>query len=40
MKLPKGHLCGSYPPVVTPFKNGEVDYETYARLCEHHVTEG
>jgi len=40
MKLPKGHLCGSYPPLVTPFKNGEIDYETYARLVEHQIAEG
>jgi 4-hydroxy-tetrahydrodipicolinate synthase len=40
MKLPKNFLCGSYPPLVTPFKNGEVDYETYARLVEHQIVEG
>jgi 4-hydroxy-tetrahydrodipicolinate synthase len=40
MKLPENFLCGSYPPVVTPFKNGEVDYETYARLVEHQIAEG
>ena len=40
MKLPKDFLCGSYPPLVTPFKNGEVDYETYARLVEHQIAEG
>lgn len=33
-------LKGSYPPIVTPFKDGEVDYETYAKLCERQVTEG
>ena len=27
-------LKGSIPPVVTPFRNGTVDYETYARLDE------
>jgi 4-hydroxy-tetrahydrodipicolinate synthase len=40
MKLPKDFMCGSYPPIVTPFKNGEVDYETYARLVEHQIAEG
>ncbi len=33
-------LKGSIPPVVTPFKNGAVDYETYARLVEFQVTNG
>jgi 4-hydroxy-tetrahydrodipicolinate synthase len=33
-------LKGSYPPIVTPFRDGEVDYETYARLVERQVAEG
>jgi 4-hydroxy-tetrahydrodipicolinate synthase len=33
-------LRGSYPPLVTPFAGGEVDYETYARLVEHQIAEG
>jgi 4-hydroxy-tetrahydrodipicolinate synthase len=33
-------LKGSIPPVVTPFRNGAVDYETYARLVEFQVAEG
>lgn len=33
-------LRGSYPPLVTPFRNGEVDYETYAALVERQVAEG
>jgi len=33
-------LKGSYPPLVTPFRDGEVDYETYARLVERQVAEG
>jgi 4-hydroxy-tetrahydrodipicolinate synthase len=33
-------LKGSYPPIVTPFRDGEVDYETYAKLVERQVTEG
>lgn len=33
-------LKGSIPPVVTPFKNGAVDYETYARLVEFQVANG
>ena len=33
-------LKGSIPPVVTPFHNGEVDYETYARLIEFQIKNG
>ena len=33
-------LKGSIPPLVTPFKNGEVDYETYAALVEFQVVNG
>src|SRR5580700_1716209 len=33
-------LKGSYPPIVTPFRDGEVDYETYQRLVERQVAEG
>lgn len=33
-------IRGSIPPVVTPFRDGEVDYEAYAGLIEHHVTGG
>ncbi|MDE0755470.1 MAG: 4-hydroxy-tetrahydrodipicolinate synthase [Woeseiaceae bacterium] len=31
---------GSIPPVVTPFRNGAVDYEAYAGLIEFQVAEG
>jgi 4-hydroxy-tetrahydrodipicolinate synthase len=34
------HLRGSIPPVVTPFLNGGIDEETYARLIEFHVAGG
>ena len=33
-------LKGSIPPVVTPLYNGEVDYETYARLIEFQIKNG
>jgi 4-hydroxy-tetrahydrodipicolinate synthase len=33
-------LTGSYTPIVTPFRDGEVDYDTYARLVDRHVREG
>jgi 4-hydroxy-tetrahydrodipicolinate synthase len=38
--LKDSFLKGSYPPIVTPFRDGEVDYETYARLVERQVAEG
>ena len=38
--LQESFLKGSYPPLVTPFRDGEVDYETYARLVERQVAEG
>src|SRR5262249_8568318 len=40
MSLEHGFLRGSYPPLVTPFRNGAVDYETYARLVERQIREG
>src|SRR5438045_3004555 len=40
IRLKEGFLTGSYPPLVTPFKSGAVDYETYARLVERQVAEG
>jgi 4-hydroxy-tetrahydrodipicolinate synthase len=33
-------LTGSFPPLVTPFRNGRVDVETYARLIEHQIANG
>lgn len=33
-------LRGSIPPVITPFRNGAVDYETYAQLVEFQVANG
>ena len=33
-------LKGSIPPVVTPFLNGAVDYDTYADLIEFQVANG
>ena len=33
-------LKGSITPVITPFKNGDVDYETYARLVEWQIGNG
>lgn len=33
-------LRGSIPPIVTPFRNGEVDYDTYAGLVEYQISNG
>lgn len=38
--MAEDRVRGSIPPVVTPFANGEVDYETYAELVEYQVKEG
>ncbi len=41
MRLSDKQLKGSFPPIVTPFKeNGDVDYDTYARLIEFQVKGG
>lgn len=33
-------LRGSYPPLITPFRDGAVDHESYAALVERHVAAG
>ena len=33
-------LTGSLPALVTPFKNGDVDYDTLGKLVEWHIAEG
>ena len=38
--LEESFLRGSYPPLVTPLRHGAVDYDTFAKLVEFHVTEG
>jgi 4-hydroxy-tetrahydrodipicolinate synthase len=38
--LKESFLKGSYPPIVTPFRDGAVDYDTYAKLVERQVAEG
>jgi len=38
--LSGGHLRGAFTPVVTPFKDGHVAYDTYARLIEFQVKQG
>jgi 4-hydroxy-tetrahydrodipicolinate synthase len=38
--LAPGFLRGSYPPLVTPFRDGQVDYDAFARLCERQIAGG
>ena len=33
-------LQGSIPPLITPFRNGDVDYAAYAALVERQIAEG
>ena len=40
MRMPKDFLKGSIPPLITPFRNGKVDYDAYARLVEFQVKSG
>ncbi len=40
MPIAPDALRGSIPPLVTPFKNGEVDYEAYARLVAFQIDNG
>jgi 4-hydroxy-tetrahydrodipicolinate synthase len=40
MPLPLERIKGSIPPLITPFKNGEVDYDAYARLVDMQILEG
>jgi 4-hydroxy-tetrahydrodipicolinate synthase len=40
MQLKSDFLYGSYPPLVTPFRGGKVDYRKFAELSEQHVREG
>ncbi|MGV3634044.1 MAG: dihydrodipicolinate synthase family protein, partial [Pseudorhodoplanes sp.] len=40
MPLPLERIKGSIPPLITPFRNGEVDYDAYARLVEMQILEG
>jgi 4-hydroxy-tetrahydrodipicolinate synthase len=40
IELAPDALRGSYPPLVTPLRHGEVDYEVYAGLVEMQIREG
>lgn len=40
IELTQNFLRGSYTPVVTPFRDGKVDFDKYAYLIERQVREG
>ncbi len=40
MRAALDRLKGSIPPLVTPFSNGEVDYDAYARLVSFQIEKG
>ncbi|MEA3056623.1 MAG: 4-hydroxy-tetrahydrodipicolinate synthase [Actinomycetota bacterium] len=40
IRLPDDALRGSYPPLVTPFRDGEIDLDAYAALVERQVAGG
>ncbi len=40
MPLDKTFLRGSYPPLITPFREGRVDLQKFAELVERQVREG
>ncbi|MGC2418390.1 MAG: 4-hydroxy-tetrahydrodipicolinate synthase [Candidatus Acidiferrales bacterium] len=40
MHLDAGFLRGSYPPVITPFRRGRVDLDTFAALLDRQVQGG
>lgn len=38
--LDEAFLCGSYPPLLTPFRGGKIDLEKFGELTERQVREG
>ena len=40
MALDADLLRGSYPPIVTPFRDGAIDYDAYAQLVDYQIEEG
>ena len=40
IKLDPKFLIGSVPPLITPFKNGKVDFDTYGKLIEFQIKNG
>lgn len=40
MPVSADQIKGSIPPLLTPFRNGAVDYDTYSRLIEYQIAQG
>ena len=40
MPFPLDRIKGSIPPLFTPFRDGAIDYDTYARLIEFQIAHG
>lgn len=40
IRLKRDFLRGSYPPVITPFRRGQVDYDRFAELVEYQIGNG
>jgi len=40
ISLDKDFLIGSIPPIITPFRNGMVDHDAFARLVEFQIANG
>jgi len=40
IRLERDFLTGSVPPLVTPFRDGSVDYDAYARLVDFQIGSG
>lgn len=40
ISLNKAFLRGSYPPLITPFRNGKVDFKKFAELVDRQAQEG
>jgi 4-hydroxy-tetrahydrodipicolinate synthase len=40
MPLPLDRIQGSIPPLLTPFRNGAVDHDTYGRMIEFQIAQG
>jgi dihydrodipicolinate synthase/N-acetylneuraminate lyase len=33
-------LCGAYCPLIVPFRDGKIDFDTYGKLIERQIAEG
>jgi len=40
MSLDEGFLKGSFTPIVTPFRNGDIDFDAFERLVDRHIKLG